>query len=194
MSSKAYLDIDLSNMNVVISSIIENFEKSNLYLLHRLDESLLEKGIIDNDKDIIDLCVITYCFRKTLSKKHITTNIKWPEVKDRIAGHLNNIKKSISTGDAEKTKQEIKEIETTIEHTDNLFGYFVQNLVSNSRAKIASSAYGYGLSLSKAVKLLSANKEQVMKIIGQTKMADEDELFSSIKERVNYIQENKKKM
>lgn len=193
MSSKAYLDIDLSNLNVVTNSLIEYFENSNLYLLHRLDEALLEKGIIENDTDVIDLSVIAYCLRKLLSKKHITNNIKWKDVKKKILNHLNKVKEYIASGDQEKYKQEIKNIELTIEHTDNLFGYFVQNLVTNSRAKIASSVYGYGLSLSKAVSLLSANKEEVMKIIGKTKMSDEDDAIETIKKRVDYIHENRNK-
>ena len=193
MSSKAYLDIDLSNLNVVTNSLIEYFEESNLYLLHRLDEVLLEKGIIENDADVIDLSVIAYCLRKLLSKKHITNNIKWKDVKKKIIEHLNNIKRYVASGDQEKVKQEVKDIELTIEHTDNLFGYYVQNLVINSRAKIASSVYGYGLSLSKAVSLLSANKEEVMKIIGKTKMSDEDDAIENIKKRVDYIHENRTK-
>jgi hypothetical protein len=184
-------EIDLSNMNVVVASLIQYFEESNIYLLHRLDEALLEKGILENDKDIIDLCVITYCFRKLLSKKHITNNIKWSDVKIKIINYLYKIKEAVASGNQEKLREEIKNIEITIEHTDNLFGYFVQNLVSNSRNKIASSAYGYGLSLSKAVKMLSANKEQVMKIIGETKMSDEDDAIETIQKRVDYISKNK---
>jgi len=193
MSYKAYLDIEVSNLKLVIKSIIKNFEEENLYLLHRLDEALLEKAIIDNDADIVNLSVVAYCFRKLLSKKHIINNIKWPEIKQKLLDSLYKIQKHIITGDQKAIKQEILNIEKTIEHTDNLFGYFVQNLVTNSRTKIASSAYGYGLSLSKASKLLSVNKEQVMKIVGQTKMSDEDETIENIKKRVEYIIENKAK-
>ncbi len=194
MSYKAYLDFDLSNMNLTISHLIKYFEDSDINLLHRLDEALLEKGILENDKDIINISVVAYCLRKLLSKKHIVTNIKWPEIKQKILVSLDKIKKYISVDDQDSIKEQIKIIETTIEHTDNLFGYFVQNLVSTSRAKIASSVYGYGLSLNKAVNLLSANKEQVMKIIGETKMADEDELKDdNIKKRVDYLLKNKNK-
>jgi uncharacterized protein YjgD (DUF1641 family) len=68
----------------------------------------------------------------------------------------------------------IKEIENAIEKTDQLLGHFIHDIVFNARNKLASSAYAYGLSISQATNLLSADKDHVMELIGQTKMADED--------------------
>jgi hypothetical protein len=178
------------NIENIIDEIIINFKKFNLNKLHRIDEILLEQGIIENNKNIIQLCVITYTLRKLLSKKHITKNPRWVEISSKIILFLERSKQYYLNEDFKKYNQELKEIELIIKSTDNDFGYFVTNLVYDSRNKLASSVYGFGLSLSKACNLLDAKKEQVMNIIGSTKMSDEDIVFKSILDRVKYINKN----
>ena len=185
LDNKNYIDIEN-----IINEIITNFNKSNLYELHRIDEQLLEHGMIDNNHEIIQLCVITYTLRKLLSKKHITLNPKWKEISFKIVSVLEKAKDFYVDKHFEKYNLELDNIELIIKDTDKDFGYFVTNLVYDSRNKLASSVYGYGLSLSKACALLGAKKEQVMSIIGSTKMSDEDVAFKSISDRVKYINKN----
>ncbi len=185
LDNKNYIDIEN-----IINKIITNFNKPNLYELHRIDEQLLEQGIIDNNHEIIQLCVITYALRKLLSKKHITLNPKWKDISSKIVSALEKIKDFYIDKNYEKYNLELDNIELIIKDTDKDLGYFVTNLIHDSRNKLASSVYGYGLSLSKACSLLGAKKEQVMSIIGSTKMSDEDVAFKSINDRVKYINKN----
>ena len=86
--------------------------------------------------------------------------------------------------------KKIKEIENSIEKTDQLLGHFIHDIVFNARTKLASSAYAYVLSLSQASNLLSANKDQVMELIGQTKISDEDIKSKTMFERIDFLKKN----
>jgi hypothetical protein len=90
-------------------------------------------------------------------------------------------------------RKAIQKVQKNIQNTDRTLGHFIHNLVDNARTKLASSAYAYGMSLSQATNLLSAQKENVMEMVGTTKISDEDKKIKSIKERVNYLQTALKK-
>jgi hypothetical protein len=179
-------NINYSNIEDVIEEIIKNLKNYNLNKLHRLDENLLEQGIIHNNKDMIELTLVTYCIRKVLSKKHITHNMEWENIKEKIIFKLNKAKELYGKN-INKYRSTIKDLLNLINNTDELLGYFITNLVLKSKIKLASSAYGYGLSLSKSADLFDVNKDDVMNIIGSTKIPDEDDQIKSIKERVKYI-------
>lgn len=179
--------IDFTNIEQIITQIIEQFKVNNLEKLHRIDEKLLEEAIINYRKDLAELAIIAYSLRKLASKKHILLNPNWNFFKEEILSDLMIAINLNKEKDKKNYDIKITNIQDSIKKTDKLFGYFVQNIIFNARAKIASTAYAYGLSLSQATNLLSADKDQVMAIVGQTKISDEDLKDRTISDRVNNL-------
>ncbi len=161
----------------------------DLQKLHAIDEKLLDDAIITNNKETVDLAIIAYAYRKLISKKHIFYNPNWKAFKDKTIADLKLATELSKKTDKTEYNKKIKEIQTDIEHTDKLLGHFIHDIVFNARAKLASSAYATGLSLSQATSLLSADKDAVMEIIGQTKIPDEDSriIGKTIKEKVEIL-------
>jgi hypothetical protein len=66
-------------------------------------------------------------------------------------------------------------------------GNYVSNLYEKARIKMASSAYGLGLSLSQAAMLTGADKKQLLNYIGITKMHDEIKETKGIASRIKSL-------
>ena len=182
-------NVNLDNYSDIITEIINEFNKRNLDRLHRIDEQLLEEAIVKNNKDLIELTIITYSFRKLMSKKHILYNPKWSSFSSTVTNDLVYASSCFREQKIDEYRKAIKKVQDNIQNTDRTLGHFIHNLVDDARSKLASTAYAYGMSLSQASALLSAQKETVMEMIGTTKISDEDQKIKSIKERVGYLKE-----
>lgn len=182
--------IDFTNIEKIITAILEQFRANDLDRLHRIDEKALEESIISYRKDIAELTIIAYSFRKLLSKKHIFNSPNWKGFREKTISNLEEAIKLSKEENKDNYNLKIKEIQNSIEKTDQLLGHFIHDIVFNARTKLASSAYAYGLSLSQASNLLSANKDLVMELVGQTKIPDEDIKTKTMTERVNFLKTN----
>lgn len=182
--------IDFTNIEKIITAILEQFRANDLDRLHRIDEKALEESIVSYRKDIVELTIIAYSFRKLLSKKHIFNSPNWKGFREKTISNLEEAIKLSKEENKDNYNLKIKEIQNSIEKTDQLLGHFIHDIVFNARTKLASSAYAYGLSLSQASNLLSANKDLVMELVGQTKIPDEDIKTKTMTERVNFLKTN----
>lgn len=183
--------LNFKNWSQILLAINEQFQNVDLQKLHAIDEKLLDEAIISNNKLIAEMAVIAYSYRKLISKKHIFYSPNWKKFKEKTIIDLKLASELSKKPDLTEFTKKIKEIQTDIENTDKLLGHFIHDIVFNARAKIASSAYAYGLSLSQATNLLSADKDSVMAVIGQTKIPDEDSVIKgkTLKEKVNLLKE-----
>ncbi len=182
-------NLNFKDLSQIIVAINEQFQKIDLQKLHAIDEKLLDEAIVSNNKQIAELAIIAYAYRKLISKKHIFYNPNWKKFKDKSIADLKLASELSKKPDLTEFSKKIKEIQTDIESTDKLLGHFIHDIVFNARAKLASSAYASGLSLSQAASLLSANKDLVMELLGQTKIPDEDSriIGKTLKEKVNIL-------
>jgi len=189
-----FSNVDFTNTEKIINLIIEQFKAKDLDKLHRIDEKILEDAIIHNRKDLVELSIVAYSFRKLLSKKHIFNNPNWASFEQKTISNLVQAIELSKKENKEEYNNKIKEIQEDIEKTDQLLGHFIHDIVFNARIKLASTVYAYGLSLSQAANLLSANKDDVMEIIGQTKISDEDTRSKTISQRVDFLKKNTTKV
>jgi hypothetical protein len=187
--AKYIANLNFKDLSQIILAINEQFQKIDLQKLHAIDEKLLDEAIVSNNKQIAELALIAYAYRKLISKKHIFYNTNWKKFKDKSIADLKLASELSKKPDLTEFTKKIKDIQTDIENTDKLLGHFVHDIIFNARAKLASSAYASGLSLSRATNLLSADKDSVMELLGQTKIPDEDSriIGKTLKEKVNIL-------
>lgn len=189
--------VNFKDWSQVMLAINEQFQNVDLQKLHAIDDKLLAEAIISNNKLIAEMALVAYSYRKLISKKHIFYHPNWKKFREKTIIDLKLASELSKKPDLTDFSNKIKEILADIENTDKLLGHFIHDIVFNARSKLASSAYAYGLSLSQATNLLSADKDTVMALIGQTKMSDEDSIITgkTLKEKVNILKEmTKQKM
>lgn len=184
-------DLNVRNQAIAIQAILDQFLSINMQKLHAIDEKLLDEAIVTNNKELVELALIAYTYRKLISKKHIFYSPNWKKFKDKTIADLKLAIELSKKPDHIEYAKKIKEIQVDIENTDKLLGHFIHDIVFNARAKLASSAYASGLSMSQATNLLSADKDLVMELIGQTKIPDEDAVTigKTLKEKVNILKQ-----
>lgn len=173
------------NLKETLIKVVQYTRKKDAEQLHSLEKKIIEDAIVNNDVDFAELAVVTYCFRKMFFKQHISTTDVWKDTQDEILYDLNNLTKY--EFNLNKYRETIKKAQSKIEYIDKQLGHFVESVVQSARTKLASTAYAYGLSSEQACSLFSANREQLMPFIGNTKMPDEDKPFKTIKERVHLL-------
>jgi len=182
--------IDFSSNESILRATLEQFLANDLEMLHRIDEKALEEAIILYRKDLAELSLIAYCLRKLLSKKHIFLSPNWKGFKEKLVSDMTLAIELSKKENKDGYYKKILEIEKNIEDTDKLLGHFIHDIVFNARAKIASTAYAYGLSFSQASNLLSADRDLLMQLIGETKLPDEDIKTKTISERVDFLKKS----
>ncbi len=183
--------LNVKDPAIAIQAILEQFLKIDMQKLHAIDEKLLDEAIVANNKELVELAIIAYAYRKLVSKKHIFYSPNWKKFKDKTMEDLKQAIELSKKPDHIEYSKKIKEIQADIESTDKLLGHFIHDIVFNARAKLASTAYASGLSMSQATNLLSADKDLVMELIGQTKISDEDSVVigKTLKEKVDILKQ-----
>ena len=124
---------------------------------------------------------------KLASKEHIADNPDWPKIKAHIVKVLKDSIKKLRTRNVKGFNSDIEELTKSVLAIDETFGNYLLNVYDKAKVKMASSAYGFGLSLSQASELTDADKKDVLEYIGRTKMHDEEGVTLSIQQRLKGI-------
>lgn len=140
--------------------IERNFLKRKSFELRRLSIDLLEEAVAQHDKPTAKLALISYVLSKLSSKVH-------------MRGH-----KDYASFERGVTKlMEMKNLDKLLgylEKTDRRYGHSKTDLVDKARAKFASKAYGFGISLSSAAMLFDTGKGKILKFAGYESEAPKD--------------------
>ncbi|MEM4327213.1 MAG: hypothetical protein QXZ13_03555, partial [Candidatus Diapherotrites archaeon] len=84
-------------------------------------------------------------------------------------------------------KKHLKETIEKIEEIDQNLSHYAKAMYEKAKIKQASTAYALGLSLSQAATLTGANKKELQKYIGITRIHDEEPYKESIAERLSVL-------
>ena len=163
------------------------FSQQKFMKLKGLTSKLIQEAAAENSKTKADLAIVSYCLYKLLSKEYIIESKKWPPIKNHI---LESLQKAQFLVFEEKIREFESEIIGIIEHisdTDKEFGRYARTTLDKARAKLASSAYALGLSLSQSAYLTGASKEDLLEFIAGTKMHEEEGIKYGIEERLRRI-------
>ncbi len=163
------------------------FQIEDAIALKESSQDCLQHAAMQNDHSYANLALIAYALNKLTSKRHIVIDNKWKDLKAKILRELDLAVYSLSRG---KPKEFGKSLDTIIEmvtEADHEFGRYAMGMEEKARLKMASAAYGLGLSLSQAVELTGAQKEDVQGYIGWTRMHDEEGTTLGINERLQAL-------
>ena len=163
----------LSEIAWQVKEIRKAFAQGNVIELRIQSNKAINNAAFESDKLLAQVSLLAYALHKMSIKTHITQNPRWPKIKNAILHSLDNAIGALEQKDIKEFELELEEMKKRLIETDQELGNYAANIYEKARIKMASSAYGIGLSLSQAAALTGAEKKQLLNYIGITKMHDE---------------------
>ena len=174
-------------MLAFLKGIISAFQKQDIFALKETANKAIDQAALENDRQLAKLALIAYCLHKMSSKHHIARHGRWQEIKHDILFDLKKAAKAIEENNSREFEYRIRAAIDSVKTTDEKIGNYVQNLFEKAKVKYASNAYSMGLGLGQAAELTGANKKQLIRYIGVTRLADREALTMGIEERLKRL-------
>ncbi len=149
--------------------IREAFESKDSFKLRGISEDAIKEAVLNNDKDLANIAILAYSLSKILSKLHFRRRDEWSKFEREAGKELAMFVGEVKTGYASQACNRVIEL---IREIDESAGNYAKNLVEKSRVKMASTAYALGMSLESAARLTDANKYELLRYVGITKVHD----------------------
>ncbi|MFH1403004.1 MAG: hypothetical protein ABIH11_01885 [Candidatus Altiarchaeota archaeon] len=150
------------------SRVLDAVAKEDSIKLRELASEYSDDAAINQDKESLQLAVITYSFHKIFSKIHF---------REKTESLVESSIKKLSEGMLEGVIGEI-------ESFDREHGLFHGGLVGKARIKIGSRIYSRGISITHASTLSGAPVSEILEYSGDTKHHEEKERVS-LSDRLN---------
>jgi len=179
----------LSYLMKTANELITAVSKTHTMKLREISNNAIKVAALENDRVLAEISLVAYCLHKLCSKVHIVRHGKWKNVRNAIISSLKTAVKKLKQEDLNGFKVELGNTISSIQSLDRQLGNYAQNLYDKARVKHASAAYAYGLSLSQAAELTGANREDLLKYIGTTRIVDREAVTFSIKQRLEKLKQ-----
>lgn len=170
-----------------LKRVVFAFKKQDTFGLRGTANKAIEVASLENDKRLASLALVSYCLHKMASKQHIAGDDRWREIRHDILFDLKKAEKSAEAGNLEEYDHWLAAVIDSIRQADKELGYYVQNLFEKAMVKYASAAYSMGLGLGQAAELTGADKKELLRYIGVTKIADREAVTAGIGERLGRL-------
>ena len=172
-----------------LDAITKAFQAEKSQDLKQIGNDSIEEAAIESSPEMANLSVIAYCLYKMSSKNHFVRNRKWDAVKNSILLHLHKSRKGLEKENFGKFKKNLHNVINSIQKIDHELSNYARDLHEKAKIKQASTAYASGVSLSQAAALTGADKKEVQRYIGITRIHDEQEAFYDLEERLKKLKE-----
>ncbi len=170
-----------------LSRLQAAFAKQNVFALRELGNNAIEQAAMQNSKRVAGIALVAYCLHKMHSKQHIVRHRKWPVIRKAIGKNLEKALAALHKDNVPSFERNLRNIIQSIQSTDKQMGNYAQGLFEKAKVKYASTAYSLGLGLGQSASLTGANKKELLRYIGATKMADREVVTFGIKERLRKL-------
>jgi hypothetical protein len=171
----------------LVKRAVSAFEKQDTFVLRGVANRAIEEAVLENDKRLASIALVSYCLHKMASKQHIARNDRWLEIRQDILFDMRKAEKSAEVGNMEDYDHWLGAIIDSVTKADKELGYFVQGLFEKARVKYAGAAYSMGLGLGQAVELTGADKKELLRYIGVTKISDREAVTAGIGTRLGRL-------
>jgi glycerate kinase len=184
--------VEKKELRLFLKRTIDGFKRADIFALKEAANSAIEEASLASDRQLAKLALVGYCLYKMSSKQHIVRHGRWADIKHDILFDLKKALDSVEKGDMAGFGKNLDAVIESIRVTDKNLGHYAQSLLEKAKVKYASTAYSRGLGLGQAAALTSADKRQVLRYIGVTKIADRDAVKMGISQRLKGLKNNLK--
>lgn len=172
----------MKTLKSLTSSVLDAFKERNQKKLRKLNDVIMREGLLDFNKPIYELAVLSYILSKIVSKPRFLVRENKSLLK-RIGDDIRALLRTIGKGDEEVLKAFL-DISNSISALERVDRRFVRNLVSKGRLKTAATMYAQGISLGLASEMTGMSKQDILDYAGKTMMFDRVKEEMSVKDRL----------
>ena len=172
-----------------LEAMISAFDAHNIFDLKRIGNDAISDAVLENSKPMAQVSVISYSLYKMLSKRHFVESPRWKKVSDGIVHSLQNALESVLRGQEWRLTASLEDAISKIDEIDLELSNYARGIHEKAKVKQASTAYAMGMSLNQAAELTSADRNDLQRYIGVTRIHDEQPITHGIAERLNSFKE-----
>ncbi len=155
-----------------VAELKEAKEKANIAKLKDLGSDFAEQAFVRQDPRLVEFSIIAYSLAKFLEKPYIVSTPKWTDFRQEIDEGLDEVMGAVKKQQEQEYLAAVEKILHKILDLSATLGRFVTSVVDKARIKAATQMYAHGASLGAAAKLAGANKKELAKYIGTTRIPE----------------------
>jgi hypothetical protein len=148
----------------ILDETVRALKSRNSMLLRDLSDHTLHNASIYQDKDSITIAVAIYALSKIIDR----LGKEEPAISKIVLEALVALKKQ----DPELYEQCMKRLIDRVALLDSRLNLYIQKVINEAEIKKGSRLYEHGISLAQTADLLGITQWELMKYLGQTKIAD----------------------
>ena len=172
-----------------LSALIGAFENKNPFDLKRIGNDAISDAVLNNSMDLAEVSVTAYSLYKMLTKRHITQSPRWKKIGESVLASLRRALEEAEKGNGNAFRKSLGGATGKIEEIDYDLSNFARGIREKAKIKQASTAYAMGMSLSQAAELAGAERNELQRYIGITRIHDEQPATKGISERLKAFRE-----
>jgi len=162
----------------ILDDSIQALREKDSIKLRDISDHTIHNASIFQDKDSITIAVVVYALSKIIDRMS--------QIEPDIILGLENAVNTLRDGDIGNYEECIKGLIDAISGIDQKLNLYIQRVIREAEIKKGSKLYEHGISLAKTAELLGITQWEMMKYIGQTKIADKFDEESRTEQRLNH--------
>jgi len=170
-----------------VSEIHEAFKKRDITHLRKASNKCAASTAVEENKEMLNLALISYALAKMLEKPHYLDYKKKDEFTRAVSEKLSECVSHAKEGRISEFNATLNDARALMETIDTRKTRYVRNILEKARTKVASTLYAQGFSLTSAVEFAGADKREVVNYIGKTLMFDRAGKTKSMVERLKDV-------
>lgn len=153
----------LKDILAVLKDSIAALELNDSKSLREISNHTIHNSSIYQDKDSLTVAVVIYALSKVIERSIIPAN---------IIDTLDNARKKLEASDIEGYENCLADVVDVISKVDTKINLYTRHILNQAGIRKGSKIYEHGISLARTAEILNLSQWELMKYIGQTKIAD----------------------
>ncbi|MEW5955900.1 MAG: hypothetical protein AB1626_05205 [Candidatus Micrarchaeota archaeon] len=171
-----------------VSELSQAFAKHDIIALKQLGGDAAEDAFAADAPCLVDVSIVAYSLAKFLEKPYIVASADWKDFEQTASQSLSQALAEASAAKPGEACRGLHSLLQAIEELSRRLGRFTTGVVEKARVKAATQVYAHGASLGKAVELTGANKQELSRYIGVTRLSEKYQTLG-VRKRLSVAQE-----
>jgi hypothetical protein len=181
-SSRRSMDSHIKGdiLGILKTAVVAVHEKDSK-TLREISDHTVHNASIYQDKDSITIAVVMYALSKIVERM--------ARIEPDIERQLGQAKGALERDDFEGYEGAVKDIVDTISGFDSKLNLYIQKVIDEAQIKKGSRLYEHGISMAQTAELLGVSQWELMKYLGNTKIADKFDDEIEVSQRLDHARQ-----
>ena len=164
----------------VLRQALEIIDSGEIYKLREISDHVIHNASIFQDKYSITIAVLIYSLSKIYRAGKVDSFVKL---------YIRKAITAMESGDLNLYEKSIKSLVSEISRKDKNTTSYVEQVLERAQIKKASKMFEHGISLGQVAESLGISLWDIMDYVGKTRIIDEFEHKTNIKEKIVFARE-----